>query len=187
MPTLDAVRHDTTNPPTVNLCLVPFMMYWHKVLGSKLTTMWTIANTAHGHRKVNMDATDANVFAFIHNMTCCESQQIHKEATRMKKTRRKGVHFYMAFTVSRAIIFTAVFHIHEWPKNNQWCKSRMNHDMTVQTDVKLQNIRPVSDLGPHMEVAPFWNWKDQNPRGLCGLHGYKRRKKQTDLDPFCLV
>lgn len=40
-----------------------------------------------------MDATDANVFTFIYNMTCCGSQQIHKEAMRTMKTRRKGVHF----------------------------------------------------------------------------------------------
>lgn len=113
MPTLDAVRHDKST----NSKLMPHSIYDVLIQSSRFQTdhyvQRTIANTAHGHRKVNMDATDANVSAFIHNMTCCESQQIHKEATRMKKTKRKGVHFYMAFTVSRAIIFTAVFHIHE--------------------------------------------------------------------------
>lgn len=29
----------------------------------------------------------------------------------------------------------------------------MNSDMTVQTKIALQNIAPVSDLGPHMEMA----------------------------------
>jgi len=33
----------------------------------------------------------------------------------------------------------------------EWRKSRMNSDMTVQTVVALQNIWPVSDLG--LEVA----------------------------------
>lgn len=89
----------------------------------------------------------------------------------------------MAFTVSRPIIFTAVFHIHWVTIEHQWRKSPMNHDMTVQTDAKLRNIGPVSDLGPHMEVAQFWNWKDQNPRGLCGSHCYKQR---NFFFKFCL-
>lgn len=29
----------------------------------------------------------------------------------------------------------------------------MNFDMAVQTEVTLEKMRPVSDLGPHMEVA----------------------------------
>lgn len=33
----------------------------------------------------------------------------------------------------------------------------MNSDMTVQTEVTLQNIRPVSDLRPHMEVTQIRN------------------------------
>ncbi len=32
-------------------------------------------------------------------------------------------------------------------------KSRMNSNMTIQTEVALQNIRPVPDLGPHMKMA----------------------------------
>ncbi len=35
----------------------------------------------------------------------------------------------------------------------KWCKSRMNSDMTVQTEVALWKIRPVSDLW-----YDIWKW-----------------------------
>lgn len=49
----------------------------------------------------------------------------------------------------------------------------MNHDMTVQNKVTLQNIRPVSDLGSHMELAQILKGKYQIPCGFCRSHCYK--------------
>ena len=38
-------------------------------------------------------------------------------------------------------------------QDTQFRQSCMNSDMTVQTEIVLQKIRPVSYLGPHMKVA----------------------------------
>ncbi len=139
------------------------------------------------HRKVNMDATDANVFTLVIIWRAVEANKfIRRRRGWWKQGEREFIFIWLSLSLDP--LSSQLFSIFiEWPKNNQWRKSPMNHNMTVQTDVKLQNIGTVSDLGPHMEVAQFRNWKDQNPCGLCCLHCCKRRKKQTDLDPFFQV
>lgn len=42
----------------------------------------------------------------------------------------------------------------EWPLNIfQWYTSCVDSNMTVQTEVRLQKVWPISDLWPHMKVA----------------------------------
>ncbi len=108
------------------------------------------------------------------------------EANKFIRRRWEREFIFIRLSLSLDPLSSQLFSIFiEWPKNNQWRKSRMNHEMTVQTDVKLQNIGPVSDLGPHMEVAQFRNWKDQNPRGLW-VYTVINKEKKTDLGQFCL-
>ncbi len=73
-----------------------------------------------------------------------------------------------------------------------WCKSRMNSDMTVQTEVALQNIRPVSDLGPHMKVAQIGIEKIRF-HVICAVHTVVKTSdlshiwaKKSDLGHFWL-
>ena len=61
----------------------------------------------------------------------------------------------------------------------EWCQSYTDSDVLYdQTEVALQKIRPVSDLGPHMEVCD-----------LCCSHCYENNRPErnkSDLGHFCL-
>ncbi len=65
----------------------------------------------------------------------------------------------------------------------------MKCDMAVQTEVALQNIGYVSDLGPHMKVG--WDWLKKNR--ICAVQTVIRKSemghiwaKKLDLGHFIL-
>ncbi len=61
--------------------------------------------------------------------------------------------------------------------NLESCKSHMNSDTTVYTAVTFQNIWPVSDLVPHMEVTQIGIEKIRF-HAVCAVHNVMRK---TDL------
>ena len=45
----------------------------------------------------------------------------------------------------------------------------MNHDVTVHTEVAVQEIRPASDLGPHIRVARI-RMENNRLHVICFVH-----------------
>ncbi len=100
------------------------------------------------------------------------------EANKFIRRRWEREFIFIRLSLSLDPLSSQLFSIFiEWPKNNQWRKSRMNHEMTVQTDVKLQNIGPVWFRTTYGS-GTISKLKRSESTWFVGLHCYKQRKKK---------
>lgn len=133
-----------------------------------------------------METTEASHYGFSYKLVCSGSMWIDEQIMRRKRfveqrlllvyggvrgcwVRARNGGIVMWIASQKQISFRrSGIELH---------KSRIKSDMTFQTEVALQIIRPVTHLRPHMKVAQMWIWKIKS-HVICAVHTVRRK---TDL------